>query len=241
MSAHDTDPVSDQRRILESIEMPELAQSVIACPSCGFEGQMTVWTALSDALTPGAVERLIEGTLFDYTCPTCGEQVFSAYPCLYNDREHKAMVRLTYADQIAEAADAIDGVDDGEFKRLGDALGYRIRLTHQPDTLREKAVIFRDGLDDRVMEYLKASLVAAYAEDGSLSGDEVAYYWGLDDRDDMIVAFFDEGRSTDQAHISREAYDEAEEALEAGGYLEEEPYVVDADWAADILDELTVF
>ena len=113
-------------------------------------------------------------------------------------------------------------------KRLRD--GYRTRIVTNQNSLREKALIFKCGLDDRVVELGKLFLIAhagqqhpdAEFTDVFFNESEGNYYF------EFI------GEQYMQAEFPRSFYDKISEEL-SDRFPEENTFIVDLAWAKSVL------
>ena len=51
----------------------------VTCPSCHHEGDFEVWDSINTVLNPEMKEKVLNQSIFLYTCPNCGE-TFSFKP-----------------------------------------------------------------------------------------------------------------------------------------------------------------
>ena len=91
-----------------------------------------------------AAADIISGKLFDVECKYCGHKTRVNYPILFNDMEHDVMIYY-----VSDDADIEDIKKDMFLGR------WRYRFVYSQESLREKASIFQEGLDDRVIEIYK--------------------------------------------------------------------------------------
>jgi len=126
----------------------------VSCPGCGREQRFDVWQTLNATLDPTLRDRLLSGQLTAFTCDACGHSADVVYPLLYHDMQMQFMVWLVPGEGRPER------LDPSRFGTLGKGLGqgYTYRLVRTRNELVEKIRIFEDGLDDRVLELLKAFL-----------------------------------------------------------------------------------
>ena len=130
------------------MSMPE--RNVVTCPNCGAKIEVTVWHTLNADVTPAAYRDLIDGTLFEYACPSCEKRIHLNYPMLLHDMQHKALVYLAQDDaSLAYGRELLD-----MFHEKG-MPGYRYRIVRKEMELIEKAMIFHADMDDRVIELIK--------------------------------------------------------------------------------------
>lgn len=124
----------------------------VICPKCSKRNQIKVWQTLNGDLDPDAKQQLIEGTLFRFKCQRCCHVSNLNYELLYHDMKHQAMVYYVSLHSIEEINDMINATEE---TLRGGMSGYRVRIATSQETLREKAMIFESGLDDRIVEIMK--------------------------------------------------------------------------------------
>ena len=148
----------------------------VTCPGCGKKGPFTIWPSLNTVLDPAMKAKVLDGSLFTYECPQCGRKTEVEYGLLYHQMNDKIMIQVDETMQSFEKS----GIQEMMDMMSGD--GYLIRLVPDTNTLREKIHIFDDGLDDRLMEILKAvtvlKLAKASPEHISAPGGCRMYYLG---------------------------------------------------------------
>ena len=47
----------------------------VTCPSCHHEGDFELWDSINTALDPEMKEKVLNKSIFLYTCPSCGEKL----------------------------------------------------------------------------------------------------------------------------------------------------------------------
>ena len=135
----------------------------IKCPACGAEGDFIIWRSINTQLDPEIKQKLLRGELFQFVCPTCGERTNIIYDTLYNQMDDQIMISLVSDDEaIEEAIESFNKIDNGTFFpgiQMPES-EYTLRIVRTQDQLREKAYIFSQGLDDHVIEIMKAMIIS---------------------------------------------------------------------------------
>lgn len=212
--------------------MPNEQKMDVVCPKCGAKGEASAWQTLNSALDPEAKKALLNGTLFQYKCPSCGEISALHYGMLYHDAERRAMV---YCVPESEAEQAIQEIRDAEnLNELTAAAGKKLtkRVVVTQNDLREKAAIFDAGLDDRIIELVKlffgANAVRQYPD---IQIEDVFF---LADGDNWLLEFISEPPLT--AKLPKDLYDRIQadfrEQLDSAG---NDALTVDRRWAMKLL------
>ena len=64
----------------------------LTCPSCHHDGDFEVWDSINTVLDPEMKEKVLNQSIFLYTCPNCGETFRLNYPILYHQMEDLVMI-----------------------------------------------------------------------------------------------------------------------------------------------------
>lgn len=209
----------------------------ITCPSCGESCEATIWDSLNADLNPDEKLELIDGTLFDFICPECGQSTTLDYPLLYHDMAHAVMVSYVVDSEERDAAvEMFESLIKDNPASAATMGGYRFRVVDSQNSLREKAMAFDASLDDRVLEVLKVFALSRMLEEKSLVGDEDVFFAGMDG-DSITVEIL--AADPFVVEIPLVSYDAVRQALEDQSAAEQpEPYLVDRDWAMETISQL---
>ncbi len=161
-------------------------KQIVPCPHCHKEFPVTIWDSVNTDLSPDLPERIINGEFFNAECPYCGFVARLRYNVLYHDMRHSVMVWVVhktedYGKQRAEI--------------MGTCLfpGYRSRIVHGINELREKVAALESGKDDRVIELCKHYIAyTAQQQDPSFHVSNVFYT--LVNGIDMVSLYGKDGR-----------------------------------------------
>ena len=66
----------------------------ITCPDCNTEGPYTIWDSVNVDLDPEMKSKVMDGSLFEWTCPNCGKTFNAPYSFLYHDMTNNFMVQF---------------------------------------------------------------------------------------------------------------------------------------------------
>jgi len=189
-------------------------KETIICPECGHAQDFIIWESLNGDLDPKAKQQLIDGTLFYFECENCGYNSNVNYGILYHDMMHRAMVYYVDEDSVEQT---IKTMFDAEEKIGIKMPGYRRRIVTDQNALREKAIIFEHGLDDRAIEILNLFYLANASERFPESNIKEVYF--LVDDGKYILEFI--GDRMLRTEVSNSMYDSIKtsfaERLEAVG------------------------
>ena len=205
------------------------------CPECGTECSFTMWESLNADLDPEAKETLIAGKLFDQECSNCHKHTNVIYPILYHDMEHKIMIQLIgedddIAEQVKQFKMAINSLNN-QFKKKQDD-NYQYRVVNDHNDLREKALIFNDGLDDKVIEVLKKAFLLKLKSEKPDINIKHAYY--LPETDGKYGLEFISEEDCLQYVFNENLYNDIHNTMlkENPEKVLEKTFIVDETWAA---------
>lgn len=195
----------------------------VTCPKCKEVGEAEIWTRVNNAERPDEAQWLIDGFLFQYECPACGNVADLNHDCLYEDADRKALVM--YVADHARVDDTLAALEERK------PAGYYVRIADSRDSLREKAALLRDGLDDRAVEVAKRALANRLVSKGDVSKDARVLYGALAEDGGIIVEFVS-SMGTTETTIPARVYQGI-----ADSFTDMQPSIVDADWATGILKQ----
>lgn len=72
----------------------------VTCPSCHHEGDFELWDSINTALEPEMKEKVLNQSIFLYTCPSCGETFRLNYSTLYHQMEDLVMIYLVPESEV---------------------------------------------------------------------------------------------------------------------------------------------
>jgi len=199
----------------------------VTCPKCGEEADFTIWRSLNSDVSSHMMEKFLSGEIFAFTCPVCGETTRVNYPMLYHDMTNALMV------SYAQAGDEAFQKDMLEQSKFFLNMGYKYRIVYDDRALIEKALIFREGFDDRTIELLKFIISQNITREYPEANIEKSYF--IKDGDAYKLIFI--GNLTLESVLTKEAVDKAHEDF-SKHYTNNE-YIIDTNWAMNFFNMLT--
>lgn len=133
--------------------MSQCIKETVVCPKCKGEGEMEIWSSVNVSLDPELREKIMDDSLFLWTCPHCGEKIFVPFGTMYHDMTNRFMLFFDHDTNCKEQYEP--------FKLPTEELGasmkdYKFRVVHRLDDLKEKIVIMGIlHLDDVAIEHMK--------------------------------------------------------------------------------------
>ena len=124
----------------------------VTCPSCHHERDFELWDSINTVLDPEMKEKVLNQSIFLYTCPNCGETFRLNYPTLYHQMEDLIMIYLVPESEVEKTYEMFYGdnaLTDFRTEK------YLNRIVTSANQLIEKIKIFDAGKDDRIIELVK--------------------------------------------------------------------------------------
>ncbi len=204
----------------------------IKCQECGQENELPIWLSMNAQVDTDAFAQMLSGTLFTFECCGCGKKGHLNHDMVFHDVVHRVILHYVVSEQAEKMAQESIRKMLSETSEKALPSDYTIRIVKSQNALREKALLFHHGLDDRVMEVLKGISVSnIFRDHPDADIKEVLFLtnsgkWHLQ----ML------GSKPMSAEIPMVRYDEIRRKM--GESIEETPiknYTVDALWALDVV------
>ena len=172
------------------------AKTTATCSACGAPHQVSLWSRINVQEDPGLKEKVLDGSLFLWECPRCGQANLARYPLVYHDPAQQLMVWLMPEGILPPGQMEI--IENQLVSQASLLEGYTLRRVEDVGSLMEKAAICDASLDDRVVELCKYVMKMEAAEhpgEEALPPDAVLRFYRLDGADgDLVFTFPADGK-----------------------------------------------
>lgn len=209
----------------------QFVKQTFHCPVCLNEELMTAWTLIHAQADPDLKDRLLRKNLQLHPCSNCGREFQIESGLVYLDSDLKVMI--VYEPDLKDP--------DAWQPRLSDVVqpDWTIRLVADQNQLIEKIHIFDSGLDDRLVELLKLSLL--HQDDQPVKARQFFYYQPQDPDETttlhfMVLAEDDQWYNLD---LERAIYRNSEQLIEAAGLMLPDTWHVNQTTAVNLLQALS--
>ena len=211
------------------------------CARCGHEHEITVYKSVNTAEDADMEARVLNGSLFLWTCPDCGCKNLVSYECLYHDPAKKRMLWL-----LPQNKD--NSLEMTSVARHAQLLGgYTLRICPDLGSLIEKILILNAGLNDVAVEICKYVIRGEWAQQAQAAGssatdtrattpsDTPLHFHHVED-DQLVFSYPSEGKMASLS-LGKNVYEDALGILSRNPalQLEEGFRRVDADWLATVI------
>ena len=132
----------------------------VECPCCGKTFRIKVYDIVDGNREVGLKQKILKGTFFDQVCPHCHQAVVMTYDMTYKDPSTSTFIIFAdsdefYIDILGELKEIAEGHDVDDLMIYNAAKSSNFRIVRNIRELAEKALIFDNGYDDRIIEILK--------------------------------------------------------------------------------------
>ncbi len=141
----------------EGVERRRAAEHALTCEVCGARWRAQLRTRIRVEKWPEARAALLARRLGAIACPGCRVPARFEEEFLYHDAERRMMLWVLPPREGADFPVRPDPPPDPALVAHLARLGYRFRVVHSIEALREKVEILEAGCDDRWFEYVRAA------------------------------------------------------------------------------------
>lgn len=215
--------------------MPEnKVNKAVVCPMCGELGKAEIYTSVNVTKKKDFRDRVLNGDLFAWSCPSCGYHARLTYPILYNDMKNRFMVYLI------PKIDRFQLCDKELEEQYSNIRNISKRVVSDFNSFKEKIFIFESRLDDMAVELTKVAISQTVSK--KLGGVEVSEgYLSMYDRESNTMGFtyFTGEERTPYVQTARlEIYSKSKEIVDQFAVKDKKlrGFVnIDREWAENVL------
>lgn len=209
--------------------MSNAYSTTLTCPHCHQAFDATVDRTI-DAETDSDLLRLIlEGTYGQTTCPHCLTKLYADTPLTVSDREHGTTLEFTATTDPIVVQRTAEHLMATIAER---SANQQYRLVMHFDDLREKLIMLKSGLDDRVVELMKFAAAKKRREiKPNETFDRVMFY--RRSGEGFLVFLDNLSRTVAEVPFKRTTY----QAVKARMTLTGSPLLVNGAWVMQYLEK----
>ena len=149
---------------------------------CGEMAKAEIYTSVNATTDRGLRDRVLDGSLFVWSCPSCGYSARLTYPILYNDMKNRFMVYLI------PKIDRFRLCDSELEEKYANLRNITKRVAPDFNSFKEKIFILESGLDDMAVELTKVAISQTVSK--KLDGEKVYEgYLSMYDRESNTMGF----------------------------------------------------
>ncbi len=201
------------------------------CPYCRREFSEEVKTVINAVKEPEAKHNLLNDSFFLVRCAHCGRDYEQERSFLYYDSEYRFAIKYATSEDDVRKGYEIFFDYDNELMQLFTEYRFKKRIVRSRKEFKEKLQIFYYGLDDRLIEFVKFSLLPAIRN--KIPNSKIEVYYGINaDRKEMLLIYAD-GNYYGMVDVTdRKEYNlQAEKRGSRLCAIENDGPVIDVEWA----------
>lgn len=192
----------------------------ITCPQCKTSQEVDLYECLDVGEAPELKEKILGNQINQVSCPSCGHAFRVDKTLLYKDLQKKALILLIPADPLK--IDLED--DDSIYQQLSALCGMlpegmaapAFHVVHSRVELVERIFMLDEGLDERVVEYIKYLMYTRNPE--QLNPAQKALLFNAPDSNEEQLCFVMQNVENQLLegllHYDRKAYDALNEMFD---------------------------
>lgn len=210
------------------------------CPNCKKEFPFEVWNSVNAQLKPEMREKVLNGSIFNFTCPHCKFSAHKEYPILYDDMKNHFMIYFCTEEDVEENTrqlkKIVNEIKDSVPEKIFALSFFRITTTYVQFV--EKIKIFESGNDDRLIELIKLDLLKDAKRNNPKNQTAFILFDMLTNEEFSpkvpvpSLVYYNENGEKESAFPISIIPGEVGKIKNEYDYLGDKSFVVDSDWAA---------
>lgn len=207
--------------------MSDKEKIIVKCHNCGHTQEFEIYKTVNTDTDPEMKEKVRKKDNFKMICEKCGTVVNADHSFVYHDPQ--ASILINY---IREAD--VDKVKENMVKGFP---GYICRTVNYQNDLVEKLMIFDAGLDDRIIEIIKAVFVNEFYKVNPNAQIEEILFENTGDKKNII--FVNKGMQIAATPLADEVYRTIEKQFEdkMPPLRRDSDTAIDFEWAMNLIQE----
>lgn len=210
------------------------------CPNCKKEFPFEVWNSVNVQFNPEMREKVLNGSIFNFTCPHCNFSAHTEYPILYDDMENHFMIYFCSEEDVEkntrQLKEIISEIKGSVPEEIFASSFFRITTTYVQ--FMEKIKIFESKNDDRLIELMKLDLLKSAKRNNPKNQTAFILFDILPNEEFSpkvpvpSLVYYKENGEKDSAFPISIIPSEVSKIKNEYDYLGDKSFVVDYDWAA---------
>ena len=197
------------------------------------EGDFEVWDSINTTLNPEMKEKVLNQSIFLYTCPSCGKTFRLDYSTLYHQMEDLIMIYMVSESEVEKTYEMFYG-ENALFDFRTEK--YLAQIVTSPNQLVEKIQIFDAGKDDRIMELVKLLVTDSLHENNpDKEFDELRF--AVDNDGTNILVIINKGEITGAVDIDNMYEFASSHCNDFKDLCDDEDIVINREWILNKLAE----
>jgi hypothetical protein len=215
---------------------------IVTCQSCGQRIEYAVLNTIHSKVDAFEAQQVLRGEIFKARCERCDEEIQLLYETVFYDEDNDAAIYFVQEQNVAGVYTALRLTEElfAKDASIGKNIGNNPivdasikRIVSRPADLVEKAIIFSNGYDDRVVELVKLTCISKLSDKDPDFDVEEAFFDMQDGR--PVVRLYGNGNET-TALVPDALFDCMQEDF-AEILVYDDEYCIDEEWALTAFEE----
>ena len=129
--------------------MSIISESIATCSCCGNRTGLKIYKSINTSEDPSLKEKVKDGSLFIWKCPSCGQANLAKYDTLYHDPDRKLMIWLLKDENVSETQMHSITLHT---KAIGN---YTLRRVTDTDTLKVVTMVYAGWCSKSIVALLQ--------------------------------------------------------------------------------------
>jgi len=222
--------------------MAEFKKQTLQCPNCQHDIEVEMRTSLEMPYDKEYKQEIMDGMFFRNKCEGCGRLIPAIYDFSYNDLENKYLIWMLPTIGEIEKQHIIgfnERLKTDNVLRMAQG-GYRYRIVVTDMELREKILIFDEGLDDRYIEAMKNIYVPVILDKVGRDNKILGIFFDKDQNGEYQWMVVFDNRKPGIYTVNMNMYEDMEKRLKEAAdrnYDEHTMLMIEGRWAAKVMQE----
>lgn len=189
--------------------MSHINKENIVCPNCKESSKFNMYNFANIINNPELKERILNKDIFKFICPNCNKEYIVNYNMIYCDTNSKLTIHfvcdknsLKKTIDLIKEQDTLFNLD----KELNQKYINRIVIT--ADDLIEKIKINDSGLNDKLVEIIKALYIKTIKKSNQDINIDIIYFDGMRKDNRGILKFITDDNKEFEDSFTMEFYNE---------------------------------
>ena len=182
----------------------------VTCPNCNYIGEYKVYDSINIndemSINKEFKNKIIDHSLFLYTCSKCNSKFYIDYPFLYNDVENSFMIWCLPENATKSEIDNIRKVDMRTYKGT-------LRIAIGQYSFLDKLNVFENKMDDLIIESIKDFIVSKLQTEQKSIPNQIIFNGINVENKTLEFIFINDNNTSKMYNVPRELYVEINNQL----------------------------
>lgn len=197
----------------------------VNCLNCGRAVCKEFISNINVTMHPEFRDKIMDESIFNWSCEYCNESSRVIYPFVYQDAKNKFVI---YFFPSASDCKLNDHISNTRYPKISDV---KKRIVENVNDLKEKIIIFEQGLEDSAIEIIKSAIRKSFDNENLY-----IYFFRCNSSQKCLeFAVINKKNEVNYKSVKYMAYEKALDFCSNYEYDKERFTIIDSNWAQEIL------